>query len=699
MAGLAQDMGAGPQASLAPVAAQPGLLASLLDPWRLFALVSLLGGLLLIVLPQAWIVASALKRPGGGFTVEMRDGSFALVDANLSEFRAGGRTPARIGLSRASDGLAVTLDAEAPERLVLTLPLGAAPEVRRSGANRLTVVLPDADLTIVQKVTVDIFSPSAARPRGLEARIEGGRLVVEHAAQGFLSFTDDRMHWTLANFGIFLREARFREAIANSLLVTVVATLAAGVMAVPLAWLVARYRLGWRTLIISMVTMASVSPPFLGAYAWRMLFGASGLVTGWLGGGFTIVGLHGVVWVVIWLVFPVIFLMSLDAFSSLDPTLRESSLSLGATRLRTLLRIEVPLCFPGVLTGLYMAALAAFSDFGTPAIISLDAEFLPKLVYTEFLNEVGGNASMASTGSVLMVVIATGFLALQRTVLASRSFASVTARRAELDEPTPAVRRLAYGLAAVMLGFAFLPHLTVIVTSFLEWRVGVVTSVPTLRNYADMIDTQWSTIGVSLSTAAAATALSFVFGVGLAYVIVRRRYRVVSPLLNAMVMVPYIIPGTVFAIGFILIFNDGPLVLTGTWTILVLSYFIRLLPVSVKTGEAALYQIHPALEEAGISLGATPGRVFAGIVVPMMLTGAITGMTLVFLHAVTELSSTILLYRPPWKPIAAVIFENSVNPGANFGIAAALTVVMMVILYVPLYLITRQRLRNSVFVR
>jgi iron(III) transport system permease protein len=59
---------------------------------------------------------------------------------------------------------------------------------------------------------------------------------------------------------------------------------------------------------------------------------------------------------------------------------------------------------------------------------------------------------------------------------------------------------------------------------------------------------------------------------------------------------------------------------------------------------------------------------------------------------VTELSSTILLYRPPWKPIAAVIFENAVTPGSNFGVAAALTVVLMVILYVPLYAPTRQRM-------
>lgn len=662
-----------------------------LDPWRLFALLCLAGGVLLILLPQFWIVRSSLVRPGGAFTVEVQAGRLALVRENLAEFVIVEEDASRLVLAR-PDGMRVVARAIGPESLTLDVEVGRAPEIRRLGTNRLAVALPSMDLDIRQQPTVNIFDPTASRPRELDVRAEPGGLVIDHAADGFISVADERLIWSLANFATFLGEPRYLSAIRNSLVVTAASTGLAAVMAVPLAWLVARYRLRFRTLIISLVTMASVSPPFLGAYAWRMLLGAGGVVTRGLDLDWTIVGLHGIVWVIVWLVFPVIFLMSLDAFSALDPTLREASLSLGASRLRTLLLVEVPVCLPGVLTGMLMAALAAFSDFGTPYIVSLDVEVLPKLVYTEFLNEVGGNPSIASTGSVVMVALASAFLALQRTVLAARSYASVTARRSDQDAPSRAVRVAAYGLAAVMLGFAFLPHATVLVTSFLEWRVGVVTTVPTLNNYVEMLDSQWSSILVSLSTAAAATLLSFVFGIGIAYVIVRRPDRVVSPLLNGLVMVPYVIPGTVFAIGFILVFNDGPIVLTGTWTILALSYFVRLLPLSVKTGEAALYQIHPALEEAAVSLGARPARVFAGITVPLMLAGAITGMTLVFLHAVTELSSTILLYRPPWKPIAAVIFENAVTPGSNFGVAAALTVVLMVILYVPLYVLTRRRM-------
>ena len=137
------------------------------------------------------------------------------------------------------------------------------------------------------------------------------------------------------------------------------------------------------------------------------------------------------------------------------------------------------------------------------------------------------------------------------------------------------------------------------------------TAVPTLKNFAKLFSTELHAVFVSIFLGVMATALDFVFGIGIAYIIVRKRYAVLSDFLNLLVMVPYIIPGTVLGIGFILIFNQPPILLTGTWIILVLAYFIRKLPYSVKSSEATLYQIHPALEEAAKSLGARPATQFS----------------------------------------------------------------------------------------
>ena len=243
----------------------------------------------------------------------------------------------------------------------------------------------------------------------------------------------------------------------------------------------------------------------------------------------------------------------------------------------------------------------------------------------------------------------------------------------------------------MILSISFLPHIVVIITSFFEWGSGVVTNNLTLVNYKDLINTELVSIWVSLSTATGATILSFVFGTTIAYILIRKNYKIINFILNTLIMIPLIIPGTVFAIGLILVFNDEPIVLTGTWLILTLSYFLRRLPFAVKTSEATLYQMHPALEEVALSLGSKPLRVFVFITIPIMISGAITGMTLVFLRSITELSSTILLFRPPWKTMSIVIFERTIAPGTNFGIAASMAVLMMLITYLPLYLLSRGR--------
>ncbi len=434
--------------------------------------------------------------------------------------------------------------------------------------------------------------------------------------------------------------------------------------------------------------MASVSPPFLGAYAWRLLLGRNGVLTSYFGWDISIVGLHGVIWVITWLVFPIIFLLSHTSFQSLDAGHIEAAESLGAKPSYVRLSVEIPLALPGIITGLYLATMAALSDFGTPRIIGLDVNALPVLIYTSFLSEAGRNPALAATGSVVLITISSLFLMAQQIYLARRGFAVVASRALERKRLSTLGHALVLIGVSLALLMAFTPHLTVLVSSFMEWRVGLPRANFTLANYTTMLSTGLGPAWVTLSLGIAGTLAASALGLGIAYVIIRKRYRVIAPVLSLTVMMPYVIPGTVLGIGLIMMFNKAPLQLTGTWFILALAYLIRNLPFTVKASEAALRRVHPALEEAALSLGARPLRVFVTITAPLVLAGAVTGATLTFLHIVTELSSTIVLYRPPWKPMTAVIFENTLVD-ADFGVSAAQTILLMLIIYVPLYFIVR----------
>ena len=659
--------------------------------WKFWSLFCVIGAIIFILIPQIWIAFSSLLRTSGNFTLELNNNEINIINADLEGFSLINNNKNKIILINDYEQELVFTLIE-PGLTKIETNLKNFRDINRIGVNKLNFSFKKLELRIEQLVPSFTFGNS---DQIIEKKLEiipiDNYYQMHHLDKTYITFVDSYKHISFKNFLTVFSKSKYLSAISNSLIVTVVSSIIASVFAIPLAWLIARYNFKFRNGIIILVTMASVSPPFLGAYAWRLMLGSSGLITNFFGLDFSIMGMHGVIWVIIWLIYPLIFLTSLDSFMGMDPTLTESAHSLGASRFRAFMNIEVPLAMPGIITGLYLAGITAFSDFGTPMIITLNLEMLPKLIYQEFMSEIGGETHIASAGSMVMIFISGIFLAGQRLFLASKSYASVSANKRNLDKPNTKLKIFIYLFSFLILIISFLPHILVIITSFFEWSSGIVTNTLTLANYKNLVNTELMSIWVSLSTATGATFLCFIFGTTIAYILIRKNFKIINFILNALVMIPLIIPGTVFAIGLILVFNDEPIVFTGTWLILTLSYFLRRLPFAVKTSEATLYQFHPALEEAALSLGSKPLRVFIFITIPIMLSGAITGMTLVFLRSITELSSTILLFRPPWKTMSIVIFERTIAPGTNFGIAASMAVLMMLITYLPLYLLSRGR--------
>jgi iron(III) transport system permease protein len=507
------------------------------------------------------------------------------------------------------------------------------------------------------------------------------------------SVVDEAGRLTLAHFARFAGGVRYRQALANTALVGVLATALALAVGVPIGFAYARFRLPFRTAVLTLATLSTVSPPFLGAYVWMMLLGWSGPVARALrsaGLPFeSILGFHGIVWVTVWSSVGLVILFAHDAFASADPSLEEAAQSVGATRWRAALTVTLPLAAPGILTAAYLILMAVLTDFGTPKIVGGDVPMLPVLVYHDYLAEVSGSPSMAATASLVLLALSTLLLMLQRFFLARRSYAVASARRAS---PRPVSRSVAVlvGLAtAVVLGLVFVPHLGVLALSFATWRSDVPGRPFTLGNYASLFERSASPVAVSYVLALAATVIAIVLGALLAFVVVRRSYRVLSPALAALVMVPFLIPGTVLAVGLIVAFNRPPLLLTGTPLILVLAYVIRKLPYALKAAESGLYQVHPSLEEAALSVGAGPARAFRDVTARLILPSLVSGGALTFLMSITELSSTILLYSAAWTTMSVVIFQAALGLGGQFGLAAATAVVLIVSVYLPVYLVRR----------
>jgi iron(III) transport system permease protein len=236
----------------------------------------------------------------------------------------------------------------------------------------------------------------------------------------------------------------------------------------------------------------------------------------------------------------------------------------------------------------------------------------------------------------------------------------------------------------------FVPHLVIAFSSFLSWRADIPGGPFTLDNYRALALRSSAPVLVSYALSAISTLIAVVVGTLLAYVAVRRSYRLLSPALQALTMIPYLIPGTVLAIGLIVVFNREPIRLTGTWVILALAYFIRKVPYATKSAEASLYQVHESLEEAALSVGATPAQALRDVTSRLILPGLVSGATLTFLMTLTELSSTLMLYGAATTTMSIVIYQAAMGMGGQFGLAASTAVAMMVSVYLPLYLVRKR---------
>jgi len=138
-----------------------------------------------------------------------------------------------------------------------------------------------------------------------------------------------------------------------------------------------------------------------------------------------------------------------------------------------------------------------------------------------------------------------------------------------------------------------------------------------------------------------AVVLIAVVGTLIGFIIARKRNLAVK-VLDPLLMIPYIVPGTVLGIGFIVAFNRKPIYLAGTATIIILTYFIRRLPYSVRSAASILKQIDPALEEAA-STWLVPRPHLQTITLPLMKSGIISGAIMSWVTSMNELSASILL--------------------------------------------------------
>lgn len=508
-----------------------------------------------------------------------------------------------------------------------------------------------------------------------------GLLLVWPIAQvlvlGFLN--PDTQTFTLANYLKVLTHRYYLGALGNTLIVGIGGMIGACLLGIPLAYCIARYVVKGRSLIATLAVMALVSPPFIGAYSWVVVLGNNGWLTQQMKAlGMTlptIYGIHGIILVFSLKFFPFVYLMTESALRNINRSFEEAAENLGCSRMQRLFKVTLPLVFPAISSGAILCFVLSIADFGTPSIIGRDFRTLSTIAYNQYTSEMGGPPTMAVSISMLMIVMSMLAVLLQRHLMGKRRYAGSLTNLTVPKVCHGAFGVLVHALCYAIVALATLPIAVVVYTSFLQTSGPVFTGGFGLNSYARVIQEVPDAIANTFRFSLIATVLITLAGGLISYIIVRRETRL-SGLLDTVLMVPYVVPGVVMAIGFLLTFNQGPLDMVGTGTIIVLILFIRRLPYGVRATTSVLRQIKPSIEEAAISLGASPAKAFYKVTVPLMMPGVIAGAMMSFITAINELSSTLLLYTARTATMPVRIYSAVLD--GEFGIAAALSTILLV---------------------
>nr|UXE45109.1 hypothetical protein Hi04_10k_c4321_00008 [uncultured bacterium] len=495
---------------------------------------------------------------------------------------------------------------------------------------------------------------------------------------------------TLANYTRMLGRPFYRAAILNTLGIGLAATVITTALAVPFAFALARLPIPGKAAILALAALPLVLPSFVSAYAIVLLLGRSGIVTqalqSWGLGFGSIYGAGGIVLVYTLTLYPYVLLPTVAAFKAVDVSMEEAAQGLGASPRRTLRTVTLPIVLPAILAGALLVFIETLENFGVPFVLAEDMPIFAVEAFKLFIGETAPNPASAGVMGVLLILTTALVLLVQRRFLAARRFATNTRQAPPILKVGRGFKIAATFYCWAIVVLALVPFFAIVVLSFLEFRGPVLHGQFSLANFAGLFDRSLRPLFNTLIFASLAAACVTLIGVPIGYVVTRLRSGLAT-LLDVVATLPFAVAGTVLAIGFVVSFNSGPLVLTGGPLILVLAYSVRKVPFAVRSASAIVHQIDASLEEASISLGRSPLQTLLCIVVPLMLGGILSGVVLTWVTVASELSATVVLYSGPWRTMTVVMFQALEGSGAGIATAAASTLIVVTLL--PIVLLYR----------
>jgi iron(III) transport system permease protein len=477
----------------------------------------------------------------------------------------------------------------------------------------------------------------------------------------------------------------------NSLTVTALSTTTAVLLGFIYAYAMVYTDMPWKPFFRLVGILPLLSPPFVVAAAYILLFGPRGIITyNVFGQSPNILGLYGIWGVQTIAFFPFAYQLIADVLSRSDARLEQAARNLGAGPWQVFKSVTLPLTRPGLGAAILTTAIYVLEDFGNPALIGGLYVVLPTQAYglISGFGELDAAAAVSTILLGLALVLYLGKLRLD----GGRQYVTVSGKASSMPRP-PVPRVVSWGafIACSLCALVILLVFGVLFVSAVTLHFPT-NLLPTMEHFA-YVGAHNLSLRNTLTYGVVAAVLSSVFALFAAFLVERGKWRG-RRVLDFLLIMPAAVPGLFFGLGYLFAFN-------GTWLddldttggiVITLALLFWNIPVGYQAAVAGLRQIDRTIDEAATSLGAGGLRMFREILMPMLGGSLRVGFTTTFVRAVTTLSLIIFLFTT--QSVTATITIFQLVGDFNWGGATAFTVAdigMAVMALVIIAIISRGR--------
>ncbi len=496
--------------------------------------------------------------------------------------------------------------------------------------------------------------------------------------------------------------------VLNTLITASLSMVFGVLIAFPLAFLVGRTNLYGRKLFRTLFLMTYMVPPYVGAMAWlRLLNPKVGTLNvllenlfGLADAPFDIYSIGGLVWVLTTFYYPYAFITLSRAMENMDPSLEEASRISGASPLKTLFKVTLPLMMPSIVASALLVFVAAASCYGIPSIIGAPAKIYTittRIVDYVYVGSADGLTD-ATVLAVFLMALALIILFVSNFVVGKRDYITISGKSVRPNTIDLGKWRIPLtilvGLFAVIV--IVIPFASVIATSF---TVNMGKSVFAEGNFTLKY---WQTIfsrssiiksaGNSLVSSVWAASLGMIVCIIMAYLLKRTNVRGRS-IPDFLITVGSGTPSVVIALALIMTMSGrfGINIYNTMW-IMVIAYMIKYMLMGMRTVVSALSRVSPSLEEAAQVSGAGWLRRLKDVVFPLIVPSVVAGWFLIFMPCFYELTMSNMLYSDQTKSLGVELFLYQTYHSQQTASALASAILILVaVLNIVLNKLTKGR--------